>query len=93
MTPLFWAFPMGEKVFSKVLELGGDPNVKLTETRIEPVFVKGRSVVSLAALPDPVVYAWGDVSTDNHLKLALKYGGDPKFRGSWWKHAALLSEG
>ena len=77
MTPLLWAFPMGEQVFAKVLELGGNPNVKLTETRITAFFVKGRSVMSLAVVPDPVVYAWGDISTDNHLKLALEHGGDP----------------
>ena len=32
MTPLSWAFPMGEEVFGKMLELGADPNyVQLTE--------------------------------------------------------------
>ena len=31
MTPLLWAFPMGEEVFGKMLDLGADPNVQLTE--------------------------------------------------------------
>ena len=77
MTPLLWAFPMGEEVFAKVLELGGDPNIKLTETRLPPVFVKGRSVMSLAASPTPVVCAWGDIPTNSNLKLVLEHGGDP----------------
>ena len=34
MTPLLWAFPMGEETFGKMLDLGADPNVQLTENRI-----------------------------------------------------------
>ncbi len=28
MTPLLWAFPMGEQVFKKMLDLGADPNMR-----------------------------------------------------------------
>jgi uncharacterized protein len=33
MTPLLWAFPMGEDAFKQMLDLGADPNVKLTGGR------------------------------------------------------------
>lgn len=31
MTPLLWAFPMGEEVFGHLLDLGADPNIKFTK--------------------------------------------------------------
>ena len=75
MTPLLWAFPMGEKVFRRLLEHGADPNVKLTE-RIYP-FYAGDSVTFLAAGPSPShVCIFHDVSMDNYLKLVLEHGGD-----------------
>ncbi len=43
MTPLLWAFPVGQDVFRKLLELGADPNVEFT-ARLWPVlFEKGKS--------------------------------------------------
>ena len=75
MTPLLWAFPMGEKAFRRLLEHGADPNVKLTE-RIYP-FYAGDSVTFLAAGPSPShACIFHDVSMDNYLKLVLEHGGD-----------------
>ena len=75
MTPLLWAFPMGEKVFRRLLEHGANPNVKLTE-RIYP-FYTGDSVTFLAAGPSPShACIFHDVSMGNYLKLVLEHGGD-----------------
>lgn len=49
MMPLLWAFPMGEKIFRRLLEHGADPNVKLTE-RIYP-FYTGDSVMFSQPVP------------------------------------------
>jgi uncharacterized protein len=82
MTPLLWAFPMGENVFKKMLELGADPNVKLT-TRVWTVrLTKGDSVVSASASPEliegPVHEQYFyDAPMDNYLKLVLQHGGNP----------------
>jgi uncharacterized protein len=78
MTPLLWAFPMGEAVFKKMLELGGDPNVKLTENTM--VLNKGKSVTFASVeLVDGLIYSqyFYDVPMDNYLKLVLEHGGNP----------------
>jgi uncharacterized protein len=81
MTPLLWAFPAGEKVFGHLLELGADPNIKLTEDIIWGAFGKDTSV-TMACVGGPVdgeMYqkCFYDVDMDNYLKLVLKHGGDP----------------
>jgi uncharacterized protein len=81
MTPLLWAFPMGESVFEKLQELGADPNIKLTKD-VWTMLRKGRSVMSVAALGDlldgPVhdQYFY-DAPMDSYLKLVLEHGGNP----------------
>ena len=42
MTPLLWAFPMGEEVFKRILDLGADPNVVFSENFL---LLKNKSVV------------------------------------------------
>ena len=77
MTPLLWAFPMGEIVFKKMLELGADPNVKLTENCL---LLKGKSVTFASVkLVDGLMYSqyFYDVPMDNYLKLVLEHGGNP----------------
>jgi uncharacterized protein len=81
MTPLLWAFPMGEDIFKKVLDLGADPNVKLTE-RLQGGFHKPGLSVMLATVSAPVSGAvhkqyFFDVPMDNYLRLVLEHGGDP----------------
>jgi uncharacterized protein len=78
MTPLLWAFPMGEEVFKKMLELGADPNVPLTENTL--VLFKGKSVTfACVELVDGLIYSqfFYDVPMDNYLTLVLKHGGNP----------------
>jgi len=78
MTPLLWAFPMGEAVFKKMLELGSDPNVKLTEDTL--VLSKGKSVTFASVeLVDGLIYSqfFYDVPMDDYLKLVLEHGGNP----------------
>ena len=83
MTPLLWAFPMGEKVFKRMLELGADPNVKLTsDVWHVPLLVGSHSVTSACASPDIIEWLihgeyFPDVPMDNYLKLVLQHGGDP----------------
>lgn len=77
VTPLLWAFPMGEDVFRTVLELGADPNVVLTENYL---LLKGKSVVfACVELVDGLMYSqlFYDVPMDNYLKLVLEHGGNP----------------
>ncbi len=77
MTPLLWAFPAGEKVFKRMLELGADPNVTLTE---DCLLLKGKSVTfACVKLVDGLMYNqyFYDVPMDNYLKLVLKHGGNP----------------
>jgi ankyrin repeat protein len=77
MTPLLWAFPMGEEVFKKVLDLGADPNVVLTENYL---LLKGKSVVfATVELADgPMHYEYfRDVPMKNYLGMVLDHGGDP----------------
>ena len=83
MTPLLWAFPMGEEIFKKALELGADPNVELTgDVWHAPLLVQGHSVMSACASPDIVEglthreYFPG-VPMDNYLKFVLQHGGNP----------------
>jgi ankyrin repeat protein len=86
MTPLLWAFPMGESVFGKLLELGADPNIKLTED-VWSMLRKGRSVMSAVALGDlldgPVhdKYFY-DIPMNNYLKIVLEHGGNPNIEDS-----------
>ncbi|MFZ5829712.1 MAG: ankyrin repeat domain-containing protein [Planctomycetota bacterium] len=78
MTPLLWAFPMGEKAFRKLLELGADPNVRLTESTL--VLREGKSVTFAAVkLVDGPIYNqfFYDVPMDAYLSLVLKHDGDP----------------
>jgi uncharacterized protein len=78
MTPLLWAFPMGEDVFGTLLDLGADPNVKLTEDIL--VLSKGESVVFASVeLVDGLIYSqfFYDVPMDNYLKLVLAHRGNP----------------
>jgi hypothetical protein len=85
MTPLLWAFPMGEEVFGKMLELGADPNVRLTERVWFVCLESGNSVVSACASPilieglvhKPYFY---DAPMDNYLKLVLEHGGNPNIQ-------------
>jgi uncharacterized protein len=80
MTPLLWAFPMGEEVFKKMLELGADPNVQLTEQIMLAGLEKDHSVMSACVgLTDGLIYGqfFYDVPMDNYLKLVLKHGGNP----------------
>lgn len=77
MTPLLWAFPTGEEVFKKMLEMGADPNVKLTE---DYLLLNNKSVVFAAVeLTDGLMHHqyFYDVPMDNYLKLVLDHGGDP----------------
>jgi uncharacterized protein len=77
MTPLLWAFPMGEETFKKMLELGADPNVKLTENYL---LLRGKSVVFASVeLVDGLIHyqCFHDVPMENYLELVLKHGGDP----------------
>ncbi len=88
MTPLLWAFPMGEEVFGKVLDLGGDPNVELTDSlkagNVMPDAVhgleKGKSVMSASVeltdgyFRERIVR---NVDMDNYLEQVLKHGGNP----------------
>ena len=77
MTPLLWAFPMGEDVFGKMLELGADPNIRLTENHL---LLQGKSVTFAAVeLVDGLIYSqyFYDVHMDNYLNLVLEHGGDP----------------
>jgi uncharacterized protein len=82
MTPLLWAFPMGEEVFEKMLVLGADPNVNSTGALWPAHLYEGTSVMSACATPSLVEGAmhgeyFHDVPMDNYLKLVLKHGGDP----------------
>jgi hypothetical protein len=82
MTPLLWAFPMGEPVFKKMLELGADPNVKLTGSVWSIGLNEGNSVMSASAnalLIDGAVHGqyFYDAPMDNYLKLVLEHGGNP----------------
>jgi hypothetical protein len=77
MTPLLWAFPMGEEVFKKVLDLGADPNVTLSE---DFLLLKGKSVVfaSVELADGPMHYEYfRDVPMENYLSLVLDHGGNP----------------
>jgi uncharacterized protein len=81
MTPLFWAFPMGETTFKKVLELGADPNVKLTERLPSMCLVEGHSVMAACATPaliEGILHNeyFPNVPMDNYLKLVLEHGGN-----------------
>ena len=83
VTPLLWAFPMGEEVFGKLLELGADPNVKLTgDVWHTPLLAGGHSVTSACASPDIIEGLihdefFPDVPMDNYLKIVLQHGGNP----------------
>lgn len=80
MTPLVWAFPMGEEVFKKMLELRANPNVQLTERVMLAGFDKGKSVMSASIeLADGIVHNefFHDVCMDNYLSLVLSHGGNP----------------
>lgn len=88
MTPLLWAFPMGEAVFGKMLDLGADPNVQLTDDftagNVMPCTIrgleKGKSVTSASVeltdgyFRDQVVR---NINMDGYLELVLKHGGNP----------------
>jgi uncharacterized protein len=77
MTPLLWALPMGEEVFKKMLELGADPNVKLTK---DYLLLSNKSVVFAAVeLTDGLLHRqyFYDVPMDNYLQLVLEHGGNP----------------
>jgi hypothetical protein len=80
MTPLLWAFPMGEDVFGKMLDLGADPNVQLTEDAMPRMLGKGKSVVSAAVeltegyFHDQIVR---NATMDNYLEQVLRHGGNP----------------
>jgi hypothetical protein len=86
MTPLLWAFPVGEDVFRKLLELRADPNVRLTEKAWPLLFEKGKSVMSACAFPlviepGPMHKCYfGDVPMENYLGLAIKHGGNPNIQ-------------
>ena len=72
MTPLLWAFPMGEEVFEKLLELGADPNIKLTEKVWTICLSEGDSVTSASASPELIEgpihdQFFYDASMDNYL--------------------------
>jgi hypothetical protein len=83
MTPLLWAFPMGEEVFGKMLDLGADPNVQLTENVMPhglPGLDKGKSVMSASVqhidgyFRDQMAR---NVRMDNYLEQVLRHGGNP----------------
>lgn len=77
MTPLLWAFPMGEDVFQRVLEHGADPNVQVTE-RLQPVIMPTESVTHLAAYASgALAVTFHDVSVNDYLELVLAHGGNP----------------
>jgi hypothetical protein len=83
MTPLLWAFPVGEDVFAKLLDLGADPNVRLTERVWPLLFEKDASVMSASASPlvlepGPTHESYfGRVPMENYLRLVLEHGGNP----------------
>jgi hypothetical protein len=80
MTPLLWAFPMGENMFRKLLEMGADPNVMLTKRIFSNELGLGCSAISASVdfvdgpVHDQYLY---DVSMDNYLKIVLENGGNP----------------
>ncbi len=71
---------MVEEVFGHILDLGADPNIRLTQDVLGG-FAKGTSVNMACAgtqidgeMHQKCFY---DVNMDNYLKLVLKHGGDP----------------
>lgn len=83
MTPLLWAFPMGEEVFQRILEHGADPNVQLTEDpevsrQLERAGIcPTHSVTYLAAYASGLLLVnFHDINMDNYLRLVLEHGGD-----------------
>jgi ankyrin repeat protein len=82
MTPLLWAFPMGEEVFKKVLEMGGDPNIKLTAKVWTICLSEGDSVMSASASPELIEgpihdQYFYDAPMTNYLKIVLEHRGNP----------------
>jgi len=70
LTPTMWAFQESKKSFEKMLELKGDPNLRLfsdSEYPVLLVFRRGESLVHAAARS-------GD---EEYLILVLKHGGFP----------------
>jgi uncharacterized protein len=82
MTPLLWAFPMGEKVFGKMLVLGADPNVQLAENVMPPGYHgldRGKSVMSASVELAHSYFSERiarNAKMDNYLELVLKHGGN-----------------
>jgi hypothetical protein len=80
MTPLLWAFPAGEEVFAKILDLGADPNTRLTEDLLPRWLDKGKSVMSASV---QLTDGWfrdqmlRNASMDDYLENVLRHGGNP----------------
>ena len=87
MTPLLWAFPAGEEVFGHVLDLGADPNTKLTKDIIWAVFDKDTSVMmacaGVAIDGETHEKCFYDVKMENYLELVLKHGGNPNAENAY----------
>jgi Leucine Rich repeat len=83
MTPLLWAFPMGEEVFKKMLDLGADPNVKLTQSPWPfPLYYSVTSACAKPAFVEGLIHRqyFPSVQMGNYLKLALQHGGNPNIQ-------------
>jgi hypothetical protein len=75
MTPLMWAFPdeMFER-FNLLLELGADPNIKITDNLgVQSGFMKGDSVTTMSA----------KTRFANYFEAVMKHGGDPNMRNGF----------
>lgn len=71
MTPLLWAFPDNKLPrFTRLLEHGADPNVKILSRMNAPLLI-GDCVTTMAAR----------TSFPGYLEAVLEHGGDPNIRG------------
>ena len=78
MTPLLWAYPAGEKVLDKVLELGADPNTQYdsffgTQGQIE----RGDSLLFMAIKSTGSHNTANPEKFQNYIDILLKHGADP----------------
>jgi len=78
MTPLLWAYSVGEKALEKVLELGADPNTQYdsffgTRGEIE----RGDSLLFIAIKSSGPKNTYNREKFRNYIDILLKHGADP----------------